>query len=61
MIQMLTDWERSEEDFERSMGRAPECQNEFDAWGAEAEDILCDSIDWNVVREGAQEAFQDAG
>ena len=51
----------SAEDFERSMGRASEDQNEFDAWAAEAEDVLCDSIDWNAVFECAHEAFQDAG
>jgi len=51
----------SAEDFERSMGRAPEDQKEFDAWAAQAEDVLCDLIDWNAVFECAHEAFQDAG
>jgi len=51
----------SAEDFERSMGRAPEEQNEFGAWGAEAEDVLRDLIDWNAVFECAHEAFHDAG
>jgi len=51
----------SAEDFERSMGRAPEDQNEFGAWAAHAEDVLCDLIDWNAVFECAHEAFQDAG
>ena len=61
----ITDYEvalsLSAEDFERSMGSASEDQNEFDAWAAEAEDVLCDLIDWNAVFECAQEAFQDAG
>ena len=51
----------SAEDFERSMGRAPEDQNEFDAWAAQTEDVLCDLIDWNVVFECAHEAFHDGG
>jgi len=51
----------SAEDFERSTGRAPEDQNEFDACAAETEDVLYDWIDWNAVFECAHEAFQDAG
>jgi hypothetical protein len=51
----------SEEEFERSMGRAPEDQDEFDAWAAQAEDVLYDWIDWNAVCECAHEVIHDGG
>ena len=49
----------SEGEFERSMGREPKDQNEFDAWAEKAEDLLCDLIDWNVICDCAHDAFQN--
>jgi DNA-directed RNA polymerase subunit RPC12/RpoP len=48
-------------EFERSMGRAPEDQGEFDAWAMLVEDSLHDWIDWNVVCECVCEGMQNAG
>ena len=48
-------------EFERARGRAPEDQDEFDAWAARAEDLLSASIDWNALCQCAHEAIQDAG
>lgn len=47
-------------EFERSVGRAPGDQGEFDAWAMQAEELLHDSIDWNVVCACAHEAIQMA-
>ena len=47
-------------EFERSVGRAPEDQGEFDAWATRAEDMLNVSIDWNTLCQCAYEAIQTA-
>ena len=48
----------SEEEFERSMGREPEDQDEFGAWAEKAEDLLCDLIDWEIIFDSVHDAFQ---
>ena len=47
------------EDFERSMGREPEDDEEFDAWACKCEESLLDgSIDWDMVFEYARCALE---
>jgi len=52
----------SPEEFELSMGRTPNDQDEFDAWAALAEKgLLNGHIDWDIVYECTCDAMQDAG
>ena len=48
-------------DFERSMGRKPKSQEEFDDWAVLAEKgLLNGHIDWDIIYECASDAMGDA-
>ena len=48
-------------DFERSMGRKPKDQEEFNDWAALAEKgLLNGHIDWDIIYECTKDAMGDA-
>jgi len=50
--------ELCEEEFERSMGRKPHDQDEFDAWAHLAEKgLLNGHIDWDIIYECAHDVM----
>jgi len=52
----------SPEEFELSMGRTPQDQEEFDAWATLAQKgLLNGHIDWDILYECTCDAMQDAG
>ncbi len=52
----------SPEDFESSMGRKPERQEEFDEWaGLMEKGLLNGHIDWDILYECARDAMVSYG